>query len=576
MSERKSIMKFEYLPNEILLECFQYFNACEIFHSFDQLNNRFNQLIRHIPLCIDFQNINKSIFDEFCTKMLLNPTTKNEIYSLYLPNDNQCFQTNLFFSHFSFNEFPNLQTYISTISLLPDVIKNSLLIKPSNAKIKTADLIFSNLRTLSILRLDFTSLNTHQTSLITNLKLLECTFNQFNQLSTYFPMLKCLHIEDNMYCEENDTIPNSDKNQCFVYLNKLIMEDFFGTFDRFELLVKRTSNLKYLLIRAEKAFDMIDADRWEQLIRSLLPHLNVFKFIFNEFYYSQIADVMTKFQKFQTNFWQHEHHWFTELILDRRAIAICTIPYCKNIFRLALDVKRFKNNLRNRVHSHKNVRCLDLRIGPIKHDDEYYFPNVTELSLVLDHDTSLPMECIEYLKKVVNLFNVEHITIHHNQIVYHASFLSMIFKEARRLSCLTIRWSLLTSYLADQELCNYFNTMIKTLNIIDDYPDTYDDTAEKSHFDAEKFCQIFSNVEHLQIGTIRENELLSVFNRLSKLKILNALWIMNKHFNEDRIQFEKKLQKLNLIYHMEPPYRCYENDLSYIKLRIWFGNNTSK
>jgi hypothetical protein len=66
MAESKMTMKFEWLPNEILVELFDYFDLCDIFHSFDQLNNHFNQLIRTIPLHINFQHISKSMFDRKC------------------------------------------------------------------------------------------------------------------------------------------------------------------------------------------------------------------------------------------------------------------------------------------------------------------------------------------------------------------------------------------------------------------------------------------------------------------------------------------------------------------------------
>jgi hypothetical protein len=62
MSDTQTIMKFELLPNEILIQCFEYL----IFHSFDQLNGRFNHFIRHISLCINLEeDVNKSIFDKF-------------------------------------------------------------------------------------------------------------------------------------------------------------------------------------------------------------------------------------------------------------------------------------------------------------------------------------------------------------------------------------------------------------------------------------------------------------------------------------------------------------------------------
>jgi hypothetical protein len=51
MSEIQTVMKFELLPSEILMELLIYIN---IFYSFDQLNYRFHKLIRNIPLYLDF------------------------------------------------------------------------------------------------------------------------------------------------------------------------------------------------------------------------------------------------------------------------------------------------------------------------------------------------------------------------------------------------------------------------------------------------------------------------------------------------------------------------------------------
>lgn len=48
------MMKFELLPNEILLVCFQYFEGNELFDSFDGLNQRLNQLIRQVRLHLNF------------------------------------------------------------------------------------------------------------------------------------------------------------------------------------------------------------------------------------------------------------------------------------------------------------------------------------------------------------------------------------------------------------------------------------------------------------------------------------------------------------------------------------------
>ncbi len=54
MSEMQVVMKFELLPNEILILCFEYLNAIDILYSFDGLNDRLNRLIRNISLFFGF------------------------------------------------------------------------------------------------------------------------------------------------------------------------------------------------------------------------------------------------------------------------------------------------------------------------------------------------------------------------------------------------------------------------------------------------------------------------------------------------------------------------------------------
>ncbi|CAF4431041.1 unnamed protein product, partial [Adineta steineri] len=88
-------MTLESLPNEILIEIFEYLNAFEIFYSFDQLNNRLYSLIRNIPLHLNFEYCRKTIFDQFCTILKLNPIIKERINSLILSNKDTCGQIDL-------------------------------------------------------------------------------------------------------------------------------------------------------------------------------------------------------------------------------------------------------------------------------------------------------------------------------------------------------------------------------------------------------------------------------------------------------------------------------------------------
>lgn len=102
LTNTMSEMKFEFLPNEILLQCFSYLNIIHVFHSFDQLNHRFNSLIRNIPFGLNFENIhNKFQCEQFCMKLSNDETMKNQLYSLHLSNNNTCYPVHLFLSNFS-------------------------------------------------------------------------------------------------------------------------------------------------------------------------------------------------------------------------------------------------------------------------------------------------------------------------------------------------------------------------------------------------------------------------------------------------------------------------------------------
>ncbi len=110
MNTIQAAMGFELLPNEIIIECFEYLNAVDIFHSFDQLNYRINKLIRNIALYLDTQTIPRLKLDQFYKKMFLNPEIKKQIYSLQLSNKSTYCQIHTFFSDFSLYEFSNLRS----------------------------------------------------------------------------------------------------------------------------------------------------------------------------------------------------------------------------------------------------------------------------------------------------------------------------------------------------------------------------------------------------------------------------------------------------------------------------------
>ncbi|CAF4353723.1 unnamed protein product, partial [Adineta steineri] len=119
-------MRFEFLPNEIFIECFQYLNVPDVFYSFDQLNYRFYTLIRTIPLWLNFEEFKKFKFNQFCQIILSNPELKHQIISLKLSNEGTRGQIEQFLSLFPLNEFINLRS----LSLIDLKVENVEQLRP--------------------------------------------------------------------------------------------------------------------------------------------------------------------------------------------------------------------------------------------------------------------------------------------------------------------------------------------------------------------------------------------------------------------------------------------------------------
>jgi hypothetical protein len=525
MSEIQIVMKFELLPNEILIECFEYLNAPDIFHSFDQLNYRFSNLIRTIPLHLHFQHVRKSTVDQFCTKILSNPSIKRQIYSLQLSNRNTCIPIDTFLSIFSLDDFSHLRSLI-VIGITDDDIEKLIIILPlipqlisfhsidpqSKSSNPVTTSLMLKLQTLSTVSLSWDLLSKQKTSLLTNLTLSYSSLYNLYHIFKYAPMLKYLTID--FFPRRSFTPLKTDINLNDHYahhLKQLIITNSQCNFEEIEILVKPTPNLKCLIIYASNKIDMVDDDRWQNLIQSSLPHLNIFKFKFDFHHTSQNNHF---FGKFQSEFWQ-QHQWYTEYAFSKDKAVIYTIPYSSNIYTLEPDTTKYANKLMK--NSFINVTDLTLYLDALIYGSLYHFSNVISLTLAGQshfpaiYNHFLNPQHLKSLKTFVNLSNVKHLIFPPNFQLETTLVLLQILKQTIRLSSLTISSKMLQSLFNDNELCKYLNDMIKILDISQD-AHTVDEL--------ERFCQIFSNIEQLSFHHSQLNDLLFVFNKLSKLSIV--------------------------------------------------------
>ncbi|CAF1262963.1 unnamed protein product, partial [Rotaria sp. Silwood1] len=80
-------MNFEFLPNEIILDLFEYLSLIHLYQSFFALNSRFNKLLcqQFEKFHLDFRLISKTNFHQVCQNNILSVIDR--IISLHLSND---------------------------------------------------------------------------------------------------------------------------------------------------------------------------------------------------------------------------------------------------------------------------------------------------------------------------------------------------------------------------------------------------------------------------------------------------------------------------------------------------------
>ncbi|CAF1289709.1 unnamed protein product [Rotaria sordida] len=141
-------------------------------------------------------------------------------------------------------------------------------------------------------------------------------------------------------------------------------------------------NLKSLILSISQNQSIIDAYQSEHLIKSTLPYLDIFRFNFHcDLEENKDDAIVNKFKQFQSDFWQEEHHWYTEYVINKYSAWIYTIPYLSNKYVAHIDDIRYSNNLINNVNTFGNVADLTLDDDSPTKNCQFYFSNVTSLIL---------------------------------------------------------------------------------------------------------------------------------------------------------------------------------------------------
>ena len=342
-------MSLELLPNEILLDIFQYLHGVDLLRGFYDLNYRFNFLLynQYRVYCFNFNFLSKRTFDMICQQHLTFIADRTT--TLALSNGEKTpEQINLFvkyipsfakFTHLRSLSFDSIRSYQILIKIIDEChhLCNLTHLKfyscGFHGKQSDIQFIVNRIWTLSKL--------THCTfdifiigdlpffcmpqSISTSIEYLymsmenEVRSNQIIQLFEHTPCLKQLSMLTNCNVNGNyiaHTFPTLTR------LKVTIRESFH--FCEMNVFFQNFPSLRRLDIDTE--FILLDGYEWKEIIRNWLPNLRVFKLrmiaVFSEESIQQEVDEL--FDSFQTSFWTVEHQWFVRCFTEGTTIHLHT------------------------------------------------------------------------------------------------------------------------------------------------------------------------------------------------------------------------------------------------------------
>lgn len=343
-------MNFESIPNEVLLELFDYFDDVELLRSFDSLNSRFNDLLYNQWRFhrLNFKSVIRHTFEMICRRHL--PLIAERLIALSLsagkenPHQIRYFcslfpsfspltqlrSLTIFNIHSSETMLQITQRCAELISLTHLKFHSCYVLTGRNLVKEILDNIWS-LPKLSHFELDVVlipeELNNwrqHQTIISTSLKSLSLPRNifrwkDFNQIFFHAPGLSHLTIRifDDYY---NQSEPSFDLFP-LLHTLKIIWSESRNP-SELMLLFHNTPNLRQLDITLAKIFT---GQQWENIIENYLPKLQVFRLQMQDTIRC-IENINELINSFRSPFWIDERQWFIRCSSTNDTVFLHTLP----------------------------------------------------------------------------------------------------------------------------------------------------------------------------------------------------------------------------------------------------------
>ncbi|CAF1034911.1 unnamed protein product [Didymodactylos carnosus] len=525
-------MSLELLPNEILLDIFEYFDGIDLLRTFYGLNSRFNLVLHgQFPNCsFKFNSVSKHDFDKICQHYL--PTMADYIVTLNLSDNEQTpTQIKLFLSYIpSFNRFTQLRSLsLSNLRSYQTLMK---IVEGCHhlCNLTHLELLYCYLQDKQI---DFQLIVNHIWSLP---KLIHCTIgiaikgqclfrtptiisssleyvsieriqiklDQINQLFEYTPSLKCLSISVPSFID-NDYIPISIP----TLMDLSISSCFTCDASNMAILLQNTPNIRRLSI--DLCSELIDGNQWEELIRNCLPKLEVFQFKMKvtlpmgQNLQNRVEELINSFR---SPFWIDEHQWFIRFLTSNRTMYLYTLS---NKYEENLPVL-FKSTdpHDDQQDFYNNITKI---ISPTFFDQPIPIPSYIRLTQINDLSINLPInDQFWSLVPTLNRLKTLKISFHTNAF---QSQVQALLNRAPHLEKLNIHQY--ESISLQISVFKYINVSVREL-----------DLRGINHYFNEEECIRLSRsplgiqCEKLSILAYNRKSIISLIENMHKLRALNV------------------------------------------------------
>ncbi|CAF1312531.1 unnamed protein product [Adineta steineri] len=206
----------------------------------------------------------------------------------------------------------------------------------------------------------------------------------------------------------------------------------------------------------------------------------------------------------------------------------------------------------------------------------HYLSNIKLLRLKLKFGYGLvPVvfnkQALQLLEMSVNLANIKYLDINHLVHIESPLILLQILKQTPNLSVIGITPQCLISSLTNDELCTYFNKLIKKLLIF-----AREGLSSIDSNELIKFCETFSNLEQLQCSVQHSNDLMFILEYLSKLSCIKIkcsedLHLSVEDLNEKLQELGSKLKK-TFLYEFTSQKDIFKDDNTYLDIWLNYKN----